>query len=109
MTETVKAAEGDEVTIDFLGKLDGEPFEGGAAEDTADAVLGRADVACYVAKEDGRHRSHVYLPRAQGDAPELDREAERILGWSADEIIGQSMDITFTSVADRAGTGKKTA
>lgn len=33
--------------------------------DTADAVLGRADVACYVAKEDGRHRSHVYLPRDQ--------------------------------------------
>ena len=31
-------------------------------DDTADAVLGRADVACYVAKEDGRHRSHVYLP-----------------------------------------------
>lgn len=31
--------------------------------DTADTVLGRADVACYVAKEDGRHRSHVYLPR----------------------------------------------
>jgi diguanylate cyclase (GGDEF)-like protein len=36
------------------------PAEG---SDTADAVLGRADVACYVAKEDGRHRSHVYLPR----------------------------------------------
>ena len=36
------------------------PAEGG---DTADAVLGRADVACYVAKEDGRHRSHIYLPR----------------------------------------------
>ncbi|HVR38872.1 MAG TPA: EAL domain-containing protein [Thermoanaerobaculia bacterium] len=36
------------------------PAEGG---DTADAVLGRADVACYVAKENGRHRSHVYLPR----------------------------------------------
>jgi len=32
--KTVKAAEGDEVTIDFLGKLDGEPVEGGAAEDT---------------------------------------------------------------------------
>jgi diguanylate cyclase (GGDEF)-like protein len=31
--------------------------------DSADAVLGRADVACYVAKEDGRRRSHVYLPR----------------------------------------------
>jgi diguanylate cyclase (GGDEF)-like protein len=31
--------------------------------DSADAVLGRADVACYVAKEDGRHRSHVYMPR----------------------------------------------
>ncbi|HWW60309.1 MAG TPA: bifunctional diguanylate cyclase/phosphodiesterase, partial [Thermoanaerobaculia bacterium] len=31
--------------------------------DSADAVLGRADVACYVAKENGRHRSHVYLPR----------------------------------------------
>jgi diguanylate cyclase (GGDEF)-like protein len=31
--------------------------------DTADAVLGRADVACYVAKEDGRNRTHVYLPR----------------------------------------------
>ncbi len=27
------AAEGDRVTIDFLGKLDGEPFEGGGAED----------------------------------------------------------------------------
>ncbi len=36
------------------------PAEGG---DSADAVLGRADVACYVAKEDGRHRSHVYMPR----------------------------------------------
>ncbi|MFL6245976.1 MAG: putative bifunctional diguanylate cyclase/phosphodiesterase [Thermoanaerobaculia bacterium] len=36
------------------------PADGG---DTADAVLGRADVACYVAKEDGRHRSHVYFPR----------------------------------------------
>ncbi len=36
------------------------PAEGG---DTADAVLGRADVACYVAKEDGRNRSHVYFPR----------------------------------------------
>lgn len=35
------------------------PADGG---DTADAVLGRADVACYVAKEDGRHRTHVYLP-----------------------------------------------
>ena len=33
------------------------------AGDTADAVLGRADIACYVAKENGRHRSHVYLPR----------------------------------------------
>ena len=32
--KTVKAADGDEVTIDFLGKLDGEPFEGGTAEDT---------------------------------------------------------------------------
>jgi len=37
--KTVKAAEGDELTIDFLGKLDGEPFEGGAAED-AQLVIG---------------------------------------------------------------------
>ena len=37
--KTVKAAEGDEVTIDFLGKLDGETFEGGAAED-AQLVIG---------------------------------------------------------------------
>ena len=37
--KTVKAADGDQVTIDFLGKLDGEPFEGGAAED-ADLVIG---------------------------------------------------------------------
>ncbi len=28
-----KAKEGDQVVIDFVGKLDGEPFEGGAAED----------------------------------------------------------------------------
>ena len=25
-----KAKDGDQVTIDFLGKVDGEPFEGGA-------------------------------------------------------------------------------
>ena len=37
--KAVKAADGDEVTIDFLGKLDGEPFEGGAAED-AQLVIG---------------------------------------------------------------------
>lgn len=28
-----KAKEGDQVVIDFVGKIDGEPFEGGAAED----------------------------------------------------------------------------
>ena len=34
-----KAADGDQLTIDFLGKLDGEAFEGGSAED-ADLVIG---------------------------------------------------------------------
>ncbi|MDN2564797.1 trigger factor [Aquibium sp. A9E412] len=33
------AAEGDKVTIDYVGKLDGEPFDGGAATDS-DLVLG---------------------------------------------------------------------
>ncbi|MGB3406528.1 MAG: trigger factor [Jannaschia sp.] len=32
-TKKGKAADGDQVVIDFLGKVDGEPFEGGAAED----------------------------------------------------------------------------
>lgn len=34
------AAEGDMLTLDFLGKIDGEPFEGGAAE-SANLVLGK--------------------------------------------------------------------
>jgi trigger factor len=33
-TKKGKAAKGDRVTIDYLGKIDGEPFEGGAAEDS---------------------------------------------------------------------------
>ncbi|MDB5446075.1 MAG: tig [Phenylobacterium sp.] len=37
--KTVKAKDGDMVVIDFLGKLDGEPFAGGAATD-AELVLG---------------------------------------------------------------------
>ena len=37
--KTVKAAEGDQLTIDFVGKLDGEVFEGGSAED-AELVIG---------------------------------------------------------------------
>ncbi|MEQ8412444.1 MAG: trigger factor [Erythrobacter sp.] len=37
--KTKKAAEGNQVVIDFVGKLDGEPFEGGAAED-APLVIG---------------------------------------------------------------------
>jgi trigger factor len=37
--KTVKAVDGDMVVIDFLGKLDGVPFAGGAAED-AELVLG---------------------------------------------------------------------
>lgn len=37
--KTKKAAEGDQVIIDFVGKLDGEPFEGGTAQD-APLVLG---------------------------------------------------------------------
>ncbi len=37
--KTVKAAEGDQLTIDFLGKIDGEAFDGGAATD-ADLVIG---------------------------------------------------------------------
>lgn len=37
--KTVKAAEGDQLTIDFRGKIDGEAFDGGAATD-ADLVIG---------------------------------------------------------------------
>lgn len=37
--KTVKAAEGDQLTIDFVGKIDGEAFEGGSAED-AELVIG---------------------------------------------------------------------
>jgi trigger factor len=37
--KSVKAADGDQLTIDFVGKLDGEVFEGGSAED-ADLVIG---------------------------------------------------------------------
>jgi len=37
--KAVKAAEGDQLTIDFVGKLDGEAFEGGSAED-AELVIG---------------------------------------------------------------------
>ncbi|QFT76947.1 trigger factor [Erythrobacter sp. THAF29] len=37
--KTKKAADGDQLIIDFVGKLDGEPFEGGTAED-APLVLG---------------------------------------------------------------------
>ncbi|WP_421791485.1 trigger factor [Hyphobacterium sp.] len=37
--KTAKAAEGDAVTIDFVGKLDGDAFEGGSAED-ARVVIG---------------------------------------------------------------------
>ena len=33
--KTKKAGDGNQLIIDFLGKLDGEPFEGGAAEDAA--------------------------------------------------------------------------
>ncbi|SLN30124.1 Trigger factor [Roseivivax jejudonensis] len=31
--DNVKSKDGDQVVIDFVGKVDGEPFEGGAAED----------------------------------------------------------------------------
>ena len=34
-----KAEEGDKVTIDYVGKIDGEPFDGGAAADS-DVVIG---------------------------------------------------------------------
>ena len=37
--KSVKAADGDQLTIDFVGKIDGEAFEGGSAED-ADLVIG---------------------------------------------------------------------
>jgi trigger factor len=37
--DAVAAASGDKVTIDFVGKIEGEPFEGGTAEDE-EVVLG---------------------------------------------------------------------
>lgn len=37
--KAVKAADGDQLTIDFVGKIDGEAFEGGSAED-ATLVIG---------------------------------------------------------------------
>ncbi|MCR9267154.1 MAG: trigger factor, partial [Alphaproteobacteria bacterium] len=36
--KNAKAEEGDVVVIDFVGKLDGEPFEGGSAEDARVAI-----------------------------------------------------------------------
>ena len=33
--KTAKARDGDVVVVDFVGKIDGEPFEGGAAEDSS--------------------------------------------------------------------------
>jgi trigger factor len=39
-TKDGEAEDGDRVTIDFVGKLDGEPFEGGTGED-APVVIGR--------------------------------------------------------------------
>lgn len=41
--------------------------------DTVDSILGRADVACYAAKEAGRNRKHVYHP---ADADMLRRHGE---------------------------------
>lgn len=38
-TKSGKAEKGDRVTMDFVGRIDGEPFEGGAGED-ANLVLG---------------------------------------------------------------------
>ena len=38
-TKKGKAADGDKVTLDYLGKVDGEPFEGGADQD-AELVIG---------------------------------------------------------------------
>lgn len=38
-TKKGKAADGDKVTVDYLGKVDGEPFDGGADQD-AELVLG---------------------------------------------------------------------
>ena len=38
-TKKGKAADGDKVTLDYLGKLDGEPFDGGADQD-AELVIG---------------------------------------------------------------------
>jgi len=38
-TKKGKAADGDKVTLDYLGKLDGEPFDGGADQD-AELIIG---------------------------------------------------------------------
>jgi len=38
--KTAKARDGDVVVIDFVGKIDGEPFEGGSAEDSSVEIGG---------------------------------------------------------------------
>ena len=40
--EGAKAENGDRVTIDFTGKIDGVPFEGGTGDDVAAACSARA-------------------------------------------------------------------
>lgn len=46
-----------------LGVSIGLTWFASASGDTVDSVLGRADVACYAAKEEGRNRMHAYHPR----------------------------------------------
>lgn len=45
-----------------LGVSIGITWFSSRAGDTVDSILGRADVACYAAKEAGRNRKHVYHP-----------------------------------------------
>jgi diguanylate cyclase (GGDEF)-like protein len=72
--DTIQAFELPVGTLRFtVGVSIGATFLAPGSDATPDDVLGRADIACYTAKERGRNRTHFYDP---GDVSTQGRHAE---------------------------------
>jgi trigger factor len=78
--KTAKAKDGDQVVIDFVGKIDGEPFEGGAAEDYplvlgSDSFIPGFEAQLVGAKTGEEREVKVAFPEEYGAAHLAGKEA----------------------------------
>jgi trigger factor len=94
------AAKGERLTVDFVGRIDGEPFQGGTANDVGITVAGSGFIPGFAEQTEGMSPGETKTIEVQFPA---DYGAKELAGkQAAFEIVAKSLSVPVLPVLDDA-------